>query len=477
MKFYKWAMSLLILIPLMSFNSFASNESIFDKTKKGVVSITTTKSAAAYIGRGSFAGTGFIANKKKGIIITNKHMVSADGPANYLITFFNGNEREAKLVYYDPWLDFAFLKVDEADMPSDVIELAFENSNVNIGDDVFVMGKSEGQDFSIHAGTISALYDTQGSMPGQTITISLNVRGGASGSPVSDVNGKVVALLFAGGDTYAFAVLGSYVSDALKDIIEDKKPVRMHTGMILEYYSLDKASQYNNFPKEVMAKYLKRYPNSLNRGISVSKMLSGSPAQKSELEVGDIIWKINGQEVGPNLYLVDKLLNKSDSKAEIEVYSHGKLKQVSLDLYDLNKHKVNKMVEFGGAMFFEPDDMLANLANIEPGRVLVSYVTPGSSLDIFPYNDKIPTIIGINAINGNKINNLDDVIRAIPDSIKANKFPLLYKNYGVYFGFDNNPIINESERMGDIKYNNIDAGPYLYEYDEEKNTWQKRDIN
>ena len=65
--------------------------------------IDVQMSLAAYGDAGRGIGTGFIVDKKLGLIVTNQHVCGANGVANYFITFDTGQQIEAKLLYYDLW--------------------------------------------------------------------------------------------------------------------------------------------------------------------------------------------------------------------------------------------------------------------------------------------------------------------------------------------------------------------------------------
>ena len=67
------------------------------------------------------SGTGFLVDKKKGLIITNSH-VSGHSPAFNEVNFKNQEPVPAKQVYIDAELDLAILKIDPALIPAEAIE-------------------------------------------------------------------------------------------------------------------------------------------------------------------------------------------------------------------------------------------------------------------------------------------------------------------------------------------------------------------
>ena len=67
--------------------------------------------------------------------------------------------------------------------------------------------------------------------------------------------------------------------------------------------------------------------------IVVSQVLAGSSAEESEVLVGDVLVKIDGESVsGMELYEVHELLNSRESnKVELYLISSGTARMVTLD--------------------------------------------------------------------------------------------------------------------------------------------------
>ena len=123
--FLKITLILIVFIAPSSVFAAEVPPEVLEKARKGVVTINTRVSVSAYKNTGNWTGTGFISSKKDGLIITNAHMISPASIGIYFISFFNGQEAEAKLLYYDSWQDFAILKIDPTNIPADALELAF----------------------------------------------------------------------------------------------------------------------------------------------------------------------------------------------------------------------------------------------------------------------------------------------------------------------------------------------------------------
>lgn len=71
-------------------------------------------------------GTGFVVDKQKGIILTNRHVVST-GPVRVDVVFSNRQELEGTVLYTDPLHDFAFLRFNASSSHQhDIEEIALD---------------------------------------------------------------------------------------------------------------------------------------------------------------------------------------------------------------------------------------------------------------------------------------------------------------------------------------------------------------
>lgn len=465
---------------LNSYNlSYAENnlksDEVFEQIKKSVVSITTRINHSPTGAAGSYVGTGFLVNKEQGIIVTNRHVVDGVSSAIYDITFFNGRESGAKLLYYDNWADFAFLKVDPDKIPGNITPIKINPNDLKTNKNIFVLGKSEGQDFSMHQGRITSLYMTADTLPYHNFRMSLNVKGGSSGSPVCNDKGEAVGLVFAGADSYVLAVNINYVKDTLDALVKNEQPAKNRTGILLGYYSLDKVKKFSKFSEKIIDDYLKKYPDSLNRALAIDSVINDSPATKEDLRLGDIIWEVDGKEIGPNLYLFDKLIAQSKDEVTLTIYRNGEKLSRKVQLYDSKINKVDKFLLFGGAYFFEPSDFSKVVSDFKSPGIMVSNITPGTSFyNLFPFVERVPLAININECEGKKITNLQDFADIIPSLIKKKYFQCSYINYGIYYGFNRSLINNRSLNLVDVQYNDLDQPPTLFYFDEKDLSWKSK---
>lgn len=151
--------------------------SIIEETIGSVVSIITDISQ----------GSGFIITSD-GYIVTNYHVL--DGSSSINIIPYQGSEKTAELIGYDPRMDVALLKIEGSYNP-----ISFGNSdNINLGEKVIAMGNPYGLDFSVTEGIISA-FNREGPS-GYPVYIQTDVplNPGNSGGPLIDKQGNVIGI-------------------------------------------------------------------------------------------------------------------------------------------------------------------------------------------------------------------------------------------------------------------------------------------
>lgn len=469
---------LIISACIFSISSFADNyENLIIKTRKSVVKITARASIDPTGNPGNWNGSGFISNKEKGLIITNAHVVGKNAVATYDITFYTGQQAKANLVYCDQWQDFALLQVDPNTIPLDSEAIKVSNKIGKLNEKVYVVGNTEGQDFSMHSGFISTLYEISGEMPQDTYVVNLNISGGASGSPLLTEKGEAIGLVYGGGKTYGLALKGSYLVDAISAINAGREPKRQHVGVISDLYSLDKAIKHRKFPKSVMEKYMREFPDARNKAIVVLYNIPGTPAE-SFFKAGDIIWEVDDVKIGSGLYELDKALDKSRSgQVNVKVYRDGKIVTGEVKTYDINKHRITEILEIAGGYFYHADDFIAAKRGVKLGSLALTNVKEGSSLSVIPYawyhGQSRKYMLMPTKINDMPVKNLRDLESVIGKAIENKYVKFDFFNYQPYIeNFNSNLNSVQTDLTFDVELDNIDAEPRRIYFDKSTNEWK-----
>lgn len=450
---------------------------MLNKLNQGVVNIETTIVYSAYRNAGITGGTGFLINKEKGIFLTNSHIISPGSVCRYTVRFADGKEAKAKLVYYDPWQDFAFLQVIPTDIPAQTEALRLKGAAVAENEEVFIIGNNGGKEYSFLSGRIANRFESMGYFPNQSFRITLNNAPGSSGSPVLNMDGEVIGLIHSGNDaSSAFALPMEYILDSLADILAQKTPSRQHTGALVEFASLDKVEKFLKFPRDVSEAYIKKYPSAKRRILRVATILKGSPAE-GVLFPGDIIMSVNGQSIGPNLYEMDRLINTATAPLNFELYRYGDKISVTVKTYDLQPHKINRLVIAGGAVFYLADDSIRQHSGIGPESVMITNVQRGGSfyyapIPVIPDTDK--TLVKIERINQVPIKNLDDIVTFFSAINEETELSILYANFGYYYSYSRTFMFNQSSQLTEVTYDPKEAPLMIFEFNPTENEWIKK---
>ncbi|KKS71001.1 MAG: Protease DegQ, partial [Candidatus Daviesbacteria bacterium GW2011_GWA2_42_7] len=120
---------------------------VVDKTSSSVVAIgATTRTVNPFDpfslpkSQDSTIGTGFVVSGK-GIIVTNKHVVSETG-IKYNVVTKDGKKYEIRKIYRDPILDLAIVQIDGGDLKA--LELG-DSSKLKVGQTVIAIGNALGK--------------------------------------------------------------------------------------------------------------------------------------------------------------------------------------------------------------------------------------------------------------------------------------------------------------------------------------------
>lgn len=279
------------------------------------------------------AGTGFIISDD-GVVVTNRHVVPSDA-SKVSITLSDGTRLDSVKIIgrtsaSDP-LDVAFLKITDAEGKKLQAVTLGDSGKVQVGDKVVAIGNALGQfQNTVTSGIISGYGRSvqAGDRSSQNVETLQDlfqtdaaINQGNSGGPLVDINGKVIGIntAIAGGDAQniGFAIPINDVKGLIDSVLNDGKLVRPYLGV--RYVSLtdDVAEQYKLKTKR--GAYVVPAQN------GQSSVLNDSPADKAGIKEGDIITKVNGEEVSQSHSLTSLLSgHKVGDKVSLTIIRDGK---------------------------------------------------------------------------------------------------------------------------------------------------------
>jgi len=328
-----------------------------DLTKQSVITIRTD-ATRAFDGEwnASSQATGFVVDAERGIILTNRHVVT-QGPVVAEGVFINGEEVELTPVYRDPVHDFGFFSFDPDQIrffkPK---ALKLDPDSAKVGTEVRIIGNDAGEQLSILTGTLAKLdrdapsYGRRSYNDFNTFYIqsASNTSGGSSGSPVIDIRGHAVALNAAGRSDAAssFFLPLDRIVPALK-AVQQKQPVPRGTWQTsFKFRRFDELRRLGLSLEQ--EKTARQSDQSIQGLLVVERIIPGSPAAEL-MRVGDILFDIEDQLINGFVPLAQSLDGQVGETMKLTLIRGGQLIQGELVSSDLHAITPNNLVSIGNA--------------------------------------------------------------------------------------------------------------------------------
>ncbi len=371
--------------------------------------------------------TGFVIDAKRGLILTNRHVVTP-GPVTAQAIFLNREEVQLYPVYRDPIHDFGIYHYDPAKLKFiQPAELPLYPAGAVIGREIRVVGNDAGEQLSILAGTLARLdreapeygYGKYNDFNTFYYQAASGTSGGSSGSPVIDIEGRVVALN-AGGATGAassFYLPLTAVTRALK-FIEAGKPVPRGTLEIVFKYTPYDELRRLGFNADTEARMRSSNPK-LTGMLVVEDVQPGSGAD-GVLSPGDILVAIDGKPIAEFFALEDVLDAHVGQQVTVEVQRGRETLRHAFDVQSLGAITADEYIEFGEAVVHTLSYQQARHFNVPIKGVYVA--NPGYVFG----SAGIPRAALISTFNGKRVENLKDFEAALADLADGASAPVRY---------------------------------------------------
>ncbi len=259
---------------------------IVQNVKPSVVSIK----AEGNLGSGT--GSGFI-YREDGYIVTNNHVAAPAINSGKLTVYLQDKTSyEAKLVGRNASYDLAVLKIDATGLKPVNIG---DSSAINVGDLTVAFGSPLGLTGTVTSGIVSAINRpvTAGGADDQSFISAIQtdaaINPGNSGGPLVNGQGQVIgvnsAIATLGNGTQSgsiglgFAIPINQAQRVISEIIESGKSTTPIAGISID-------STYEG------------------TGAKIAEVVADGPAASTDLKVGDIVTKINGEAVEDSTELI-----------------------------------------------------------------------------------------------------------------------------------------------------------------------------
>jgi len=260
-------------------------------------------------------GSGFIIDKK-GFIVTNNHVV--EDADQIKVRLSNDEEYDAEIVGRDPNTDLALIKIKGA---KNLTPLPMGDSkSLRVGTWVVAIGSPFGLEQTVTAGIVSAKGRIIGSGPyDDFIQTDASINPGNSGGPLINLAGEVVGIntaIVASGQGIGFAIPINMAKDIIAQLQSKGEVTRGWLGVGIQNLTPELADYY-------------KVEN--GKGVLVTHVFEGDPADQAGIIVNDIITEVDGKPVATSRELSRTIAGIGVGKESIiTVLRDGKEKKITV---------------------------------------------------------------------------------------------------------------------------------------------------
>ncbi len=226
-------------------------------------------------------GSGFIIDKE-GFIVTNNHVI--ENADEIKVRLADDREFEAKVIGRDSKTDLALIRIENA---QDLSPLKMGDSEkLEIGSWVLAVGSPFGLEQTVTAGIVSAKGRFIGAGPyDDFIQTDASINPGNSGGPLLNMNGEVIGIntaIVAQGQGIGFAIPVGLAQNIIAQLKDHGSVTRGWMGVGIQDLTPELAQYYGIKDQ---------------KGVLVTQVFPGDPADKAGIKVRDVIVAVDGKPV------------------------------------------------------------------------------------------------------------------------------------------------------------------------------------
>ena len=435
-------LSMGLMLPLWAAEDTAWTSTL-DRISSGVVSIRVDSTRAFDTEwNSSSQATGFVVDAQRGLILTNRHVVTP-GPVVAEAVFRNNEEVRLIPVYRDPVHDFGFFRYNPDDLHYiEPTELPLRPDGAGIGREIRVIGNDAGEQLSILAGTIARL-DRKAPDYGRGkyndfntfyLQAASGTSGGSSGSPVVNIDGEVVALNAGANNSAAssFFLPLDRIERALHLLQSNGTITRGTLQTMFESKPFDELKRLGLTDASERA-VRSAFPKQTGM-LVIEQVIPMSPAT-GKLQPGDILIRVNGELLTEFVPLATVLDNSVNNEIDIELERGGLSVTETVVVSDLHTITPSEFIEVGDAIVNDLSYQQARHYNLAVEGVYVA--NPGYLMS----KSAVPRGAVITEFGQDEIRNIDDFEAALDKLADGSRALLRY----VTIDNPNNSIVRPFE--------------------------------
>lgn len=272
-------------------------------------------------------GSGVIVDTN-GYILTNSHVVGGGNATSINVLFESGDKLPAKVLWNDSQLDLAIIKVEATGLP---VATLGDSDDLEVGEVAVAIGNPLGLEFqrTVTSGIISGLNRSvqvsANNIIDNLIQTDASINPGNSGGPLLNSKGEVIGINTA--KIKSAEGLGFTIPiNEIKFIIENAKEAGTYQTVFMGISGVGVEEYKAKLGIDLSAK----------EGVILIEVAQNTPASRSGLINGDIITKIDNDEINDMTQLRRSLYKyKKGDKATITIIRNNSEKKIDIEFTDL----------------------------------------------------------------------------------------------------------------------------------------------